>query len=211
MTEVTPIGQLLGVWIAAGLTLLIFSFIYKDNPAFKFAEALFLGVSLGYTAVNTYWNSIAPQVIRPLTPGVNFDAWVLLPVFLGLCIILRVIPSLSWLSRMAFAVYIAGYAGMAIPNEISGRLLPQVGSTMAPFTAATWYITPVILLGVFCTMMYFFFSLEHKGAVGRISRIGVVFVMISFGASFGYTVMARVSLLIGRMQFLFFDWLGLPN
>ena len=32
--------------------------------------------------------------------------------------------------------------------------------------------------------------------------------MIAFGASFGYTVMARVSLLIGRIQFLLHDWLG---
>lgn len=205
------IGEVIGVWIAAGLTLLIFSFIYKDNPFFKFAEALFLGVSLGYTAVNTYWNSIAPQVIRPLTPGENFNFLVLLPVFLGLCIVLRVVPQLSWLSRMAFAVFIAGYAGMAIPTEISGRLLPQVSSTMNPLSADNWFTPLIILIGVFSTMMYFFFSLEHRGAVGKISRLGVVFVMVSFGASFGYTVMARVSLLIGRIQFLFFEWLGLPS
>jgi hypothetical protein len=31
--------------------------------------------------------------------------------------------------------------------------------------------------------------------------------MIAFGASFGYTVMARVSLLIARVQFLLRDWL----
>jgi hypothetical protein len=204
-------GDIIGVWIAAGLTLLIFSFIYKDNPAFKFAEALFLGVSLGYTSVNTYWSNIVPQVVNPLTPGPGFDWKVLIPVFLGVCIILRVIPQLSWMSRMAFAVYIAGYAGLAIPTEISGRLLPQVSSTMQPLTADNWFTPLVILVGVFCTMMYFFFSLEHKGAVGRISRIGVVFVMVSFGASFGYTVMARVSLLIGRIQFLFFEWLGLPS
>ena len=31
--------------------------------------------------------------------------------------------------------------------------------------------------------------------------------MIGFGASFGYTVMARLSLLIGRALFLLQDWL----
>ena len=35
--------------------------------------------------------------------------------------------------------------------------------------------------------------------------------MISFGASFGYTVMARVSLLLGRFQFLLGDWLHLVD
>jgi len=33
--------------------------------------------------------------------------------------------------------------------------------------------------------------------------------MIGFGASFGMTVMARISLLIGRIQFLVNDVLGL--
>jgi hypothetical protein len=33
--------------------------------------------------------------------------------------------------------------------------------------------------------------------------------MVTFGASFGYTVMARISLLTGRVLFLIDDWLGL--
>ena len=33
--------QDLGVWVAAVLTLFIFSFLYKDNPLYKFAEHLF--------------------------------------------------------------------------------------------------------------------------------------------------------------------------
>jgi hypothetical protein len=33
--------------------------------------------------------------------------------------------------------------------------------------------------------------------------------MIAFGAAWGFTVMSRMSLLIGRVQFLLFDWLGL--
>jgi hypothetical protein len=35
------------------------------------------------------------------------------------------------------------------------------------------------------------------------------YMMVFFGATFGYTVMSRVSLLIGRMEFLLGDWLGL--
>jgi hypothetical protein len=33
--------------------------------------------------------------------------------------------------------------------------------------------------------------------------------MITFGASFGYTVMGRISLLVGRITFLLDDWLGI--
>ena len=60
----------------------------------------------------------------------------------------------------------------------------------------------LIFVGVICTLTYFFFSVEHEGIVGGISKIGVVFIMVGFGAAFGNTVMGRVSLLIGRVQFL---------
>jgi hypothetical protein len=69
----------------------------------------------------------------------------------------------------------------------------------------------IIFLGVFCGLIYFYFSKEHKGAFGFASRIGVWILMITFGASFGYTVMGRISLLVGRLTFLFHDWLGLIN
>ena len=42
----------IGVWIAALLTLGIFSFLYKDNPVYKFCEHLFVGVRPG-----TGWSS----------------------------------------------------------------------------------------------------------------------------------------------------------
>jgi hypothetical protein len=66
----------------------------------------------------------------------------------------------------------------------------------------------VLTVGVVCGIIYFFFSKEHKGAFGAASRVGIYILMVTFGASFGYTVMARISLLIGRMSFLG-EWLGL--
>ena len=48
-------------------------------------------------------------------------------------------------------------------------------------------------------LFYFFFSVEHTGPGKLVSRAGIMFLMISFGAGFGYTVMARMSLLIGRL------------
>ena len=67
----------------------------------------------------------------------------------------------------------------------------------------------IMVVGVIATLSYFFFSLEHKGALGKVAKIGIWYIMLAFGAAFGYTVMARISLLIGRLQFLLHDWLGL--
>jgi hypothetical protein len=69
---------------------------------------------------------------------------------------------------------------------------------MWPDTIRNW----IIVLGVCCGLIYFYFSMEHKGAlIGSSSRFGIYVLMMAFGAAFGYTVMARVSLLIGRMLF----------
>ncbi len=80
------------------------------------------------------------------------------------------------------------------------RTPPFVGSYRYPL---------LIFVGTFTGLVYFFFSLEHRRAVGATARVGILFLMVTFGASFGYTVMSRMSLLIGRLDFLLGDWLGL--
>ena len=67
----------------------------------------------------------------------------------------------------------------------------------------------VFTIGLVTSLLYFFYSREHKGALGVAARTGIVFLMVSFGAGYGYTVMSRLSLLIGRFQFLIEDWLGI--
>jgi len=201
------IGEIIGVWLAAGLTLMMFSFIYRDNAFFKLGEHLYLGISVGYFVNIQYHQVLVPDVFRAIR--VEHDYWVLIPSLLGIFILLRLVPSVAWLSRMSFAFYIGGFAGVAIPNVIHGYFLPQLAETLRPFNAG-WgnnLNQIVILLAVFTVLIFFFFSLEHKRLVGGISRIGLFFIMISFGASFGYTVMARISLLIGRFQFLLDDWI----
>ena len=37
------IELIIGAWVATGLTLFIFTFLYKDNPLFKLAENLYVG------------------------------------------------------------------------------------------------------------------------------------------------------------------------
>ena len=67
----------------------------------------------------------------------------------------------------------------------------------------------IIVIGVLTTIVYFFFSIEHEGLVGQTAKVGIWFLMITFGAAFGYTVMGRIALLAIRMEFLMNDWLWL--
>ena len=205
--------MILGAWVATGLTLLIFSFLYKDNPLFKLAEHLYVGVSVGYTIVKTYDTVIVHLIVKPIME--NGELTLLIPVAIGMLMLTRYVPKAAWMSRYAFAFIVGMGSGLAIPRTISSFILKQIEDTVRPLLSMTGpdglafsmnLLNPssnlnalVILLGVSSVLFYFFFSVEHSGAGRAVARTGVIFLMISFGAGFGYTVMARMSLLIGRL------------
>jgi hypothetical protein len=99
-----------------------------------------------------------------------------------------------------------GIVGMGVPMSIHSSVLVQMRSAMIPLNSIN---SALIFIGTVTILLYFFFSKEHKGVYGKVTNVGIWYMMIGFGASFGYTVMARLSLLIGRIQFLLGDWLGL--
>ncbi len=203
------------VWLAALLSLFIFSYLYKDNPLFKFAEHLFTGLSVGYLIVIYYNNIVRSYLLNPVLAD---HRWVLLvPFAIGLLYLFRFIPKLSHLMLIPIAITLGIWNGIALPLTIEADIIRQMQGTMIntsmfrnpwdPYTGLAVGI--LIAVGVICTITYFFFSREHKGALKVSAHIGIWFVMIGFGASFGYTVMARVSLLIGRLQFMFTEWIHL--
>ena len=218
-------SERLGIWIAALLTLAIYSFLYKDNPVYRFAESLLIGLSVGFLLVVTFETTIIPKALEPVAVGFKdvfafgqFDRighliWVLIPLGLGLLMFSRFFPRAGWVSRISLALYIGFGAGASIPANMQSYILKQIDATIRPFLtinslgAAINEI--VILAGLIATLFYFYFSKAHTGAFGKVARLGTFYLMIFFGATFGYTVMARISLLIGRLTFLLHDWLGL--
>jgi len=273
------------IWTTLGaiLTLSVYSFLYKDNPFYKFAEHLVVGVSAGYYLVIYYFNFIHPNVFSPvflLTLGgesIGFGSFLwwmaLIPGILGLLLYARFFPKFSWVGRYALGIYVGGYAGLGISPVMQARVLEQLGAAVVPiagtedpFAAITnialgvvifaavvyllvvkrnlgarnlpakigvvlvsaivgyagWWVLSLIsgagvvsltnillVVGLLGTLTYFFFSMRHVGVLGGLARVGIVFLMVGFGASFGYTVMSRISLLIGRVGFLLHDWLHL--
>ncbi|MEW6687053.1 MAG: hypothetical protein AB1393_12760 [Candidatus Edwardsbacteria bacterium] len=200
----------LWIWIAALLTLAIFSFLYKENPFYRFAEHLFVGVANGY-AISVMWHLVlTPRVITPLQGG-NYI--VIIPTLIGILYFFRFMPRLSWLVRFPIAVALGFSSGMSIPAVLQADFIKQIqGTIVYPHLFVNWQEgiwAVLVFIGVISTIFYFYFSKEHKGILKPISYIGIVFIMVGFGASFGYTVMARISLLIGRVQFLFTDWIHL--
>jgi len=216
--------ETLQLWIGALLTLMIFSFLYRDNAFYKFAEHLFVGVSAAYWMCQGFWGQIVPNLLAKLFPaqmagiveaarGAEVEWHYAIAGTLGLILLLRLIPPIAWMSRWAMAFIIGYTAGTNLTRYLSSDFVTQVQATLArPLISGAgtnWFDTImlnfsnlVIIGGVLCGLIYFFFSKEHSGAFGKMSRVGIWVLMVAFGASFGYTVMARISLLIGRIEFL---------
>jgi len=193
----------LGTLIAAILTLFIFSFLYRDNPFYKFAEYLMVGISVGYFIVISIKTTVVPKLIFPIFR--QGDLLYLIPGILGFFMFLRFFPKLAWLSRISMALIIGAGAGVSIPAMMQAQIFAQMKASMGSYASIN---NIIVTLAVITTLSYFFFSREHKGALGTSAKIGVFFMMLFFGATFGYTVMSRVTLLIGRAQFLLGDFLG---
>jgi len=223
------LSRTLGIWIAALFTLFILSFLYKDNPLYKIAESVVVGVSAAYWMVVGFWTTIVPNLLGKLSPGwikswampgLNTEAELiyLIPLVMGVMLLWRLAPKGSWISRWPLAFIIGTTAGIRLIGFLHADFLGQIRNTIMSLVVTTpdtgfdfWdsMKNVVVVIGVLSTIVYFFFSIEHKGYVGKIAKLGIWFMMITFGAAFGYTVMGRIALLAIRIEFLLNDWLWL--
>jgi hypothetical protein len=225
------LARTIGIWAAAFFTLAIFSFLYRDNAIYKVAEAILIGVSAAYWIVVGFWDVIVPNLIGKISPS-TVQAWAipglsgrdaipnyiyLVPLALGLMLLTRLLPKGGWISRWPLAFIIGAFAGIQMLGYMHGDFLAQIRNSILPlivvnqggFDLSGSLQNTLIVGGVLCCLAYFFFSFEHTGIMGGASRVGVWFLMITFGASFGYTVMGRIALLAIRIEYLLDDWLWL--
>jgi hypothetical protein len=224
------ISRTAGLWVAAFFTLSIFSFLYRDNVFYKIAEAVFVGVTAAYWMVAGFWEGIVSKLLANLLPGL-VRSWSLpdmkpqetnflyvVPLILGIMLLWRLAPRGAWIARWPLAFVVGTFAGIKLISYLEADFVSQIRSTIVPLVVLTtagrfdvWASLRNIglVFGVLSCLTYFFFSVEHRGAVGRIARVGVWFLMITFGASFAFTVMGRIALFAARISFLFDDWLWL--
>jgi len=219
-------------------TLAVLSFLYRDNPIYRFAEHFFVGVAAGYWIVLQFHTVFLPKLWTPFVQkglmgqGIapeesRFQILLLaIPGALGLLMFAQFSRNTSWLARWPMATVIGSFSGLAIIGFAQGDLIPQIQANVLPilrpgsltrlgaapafsteqlwaFLDATSY--PILTIGVICCLIYFFFSTEHRGATGAAAMVGVWFLMVSFGASYGRTVATRVSLFLERATFLLIE------
>ncbi len=218
-------------------TLAIYSFLYKENPFYRVFEHMYIGIATGLGLVISLERFIWPQLLAkifhaspqvyatppqlvaqgaPLTSTVPYEPLYLLyliPMAFGLGYYTIYTKRYAWVSRIVIS-FALGYGGGLAFKGFFAEYIPQSVSSFKPLYVPgdfwTSFNNTIFVFTLVCVMIYFFFSFEHdKPGIKQASTAGRWLMMISFGAFFGATIMARMSLLIERLQFFIEDWL--PN
>lgn len=201
------------IWLSALGTLAIYSVLYKENPVYRLAEHIFIGAAAGY-GVYYAWT----QILKPLWwDRITGGNWVwIFALLAGAMFYFIYSQKHSWISRLIFGGLLGLISGAAFKafaginmDRISASFKPLYvhGPNMTTIESVSASLNNVLFVLILLTVMaYFFFSFEHKSTIRRVpANIGRWVLMFAFGAMFGSTVMARMSLLIGRIYFILHD------
>ena len=219
-----PLLDGLGIWLIALLTLAVFSFLYRDNPVYKLAEHIYVGTAAGYYIYQAFRGTIYPNLIEHIRTGIAEGAakgvlispmWRLGALVMGVMILSRLVPKAAWISRWPTALIMGAFAGLNIAGLTKAQLVDQINASFIPIYSPGMPIWPVmadqgaikassfnhliLVVGLVAVLTYFFFSTKRTGPMARFSTVGIAFVMVTFGATYGSIVLARISLLIGRV------------
>ena len=215
-------------------TFAIFSFLYKENSIYRFFEHFYIGIATSYGIIETIKNFLWPKVLSKLfgTNRVVFPdgtlaesyqvsnlLW-LLPISFGLLYYTLLTKRHKWLAQLVIGCQLGYAAGLSFKG-IFVELMPQIYDSFKPLyvpsSSAQTIANIVFVITLLTALSYFFFTFKRtdirSGQASIVSNtltwcsgIGRWLMMGCFGAFFGSTIMARMALLIERLEFLIKTW-----
>lgn len=186
------------------MTVMCFSYLYKDNPLYRIAEYLFVALSTGYTVAYVYHNNLLPYVQKDMLQ--NGEWSLLIPMAIGLSIYTRYNKKWVWVSRIPMAFWIgygAGYGLAYDPAVFMRQVFDSFINVTDNFPNNLLYAAIVISVIVF----FIFTIKKDAGPAKHTSLFGRYALMVAFGSAFGSITMAYLSLIIGRLQYVLVDCL----
>jgi hypothetical protein len=200
-------------------TLMVFSYLLQDNPLFRVAVFIFVGVSSGYAATVVWHYVLVPKLFEPLLDP-NQLVLLVVPLILSFSLFAKLSPRISWMGNFAMALLVGVGAASALGGALLGTLIPQAQAAIDAFDLRSagsasdalfgLFDGVVMLVGTVFTLGYFHFTGERApdGTARRnrvfewIGWIGRIFIAITFGVLFAGVYMAALTAMIERLSFL---------
>jgi hypothetical protein len=211
-------SDLIWVWMSASLTFMVYSYLlFGDNPVYRLAVHIFIGSSVAYAVVVVVHGVLGSLLLGDLTSDITWKrVMAVFSLVFGLLLLTKLKTSWAWLGNFSVAILLGVGAALAVGGALFGSILPQVKATVNAIDLYGPVNGLVIVVGTISTLLYFHFAAGAKGGLSGMgarlirtsAKLGRWFIVAAFGAIFANTVMARISLLIGRVRFLL-DFFGL--
>jgi hypothetical protein len=206
--------------IAGLLTLFVLSRIISDNLAFRIAQYLFVGVSMGYAFVVLYHQVLLPAIREMIVSAVSAD-WIrlvilVIPFLLSVLLLPRMVGNQtgSWLANFPLGLIFGVGVAVSLVGALAGTMLPQILATIAPAGRDPLQIAGAVLLalGVILVLSYFHFTAERDKGIGHLlilfAQAGRWFLMVAFGFFFAGALITYLTALNERFDGLIRPVLG---
>jgi hypothetical protein len=196
------------------LTLMVLSYLIGDNPAFRVAVYIFVGVSAGYAGAVAWHQVIWPRLIVPL---LQLDLLAFIPLILSTLLLMKLSPRTAWLGNPAVAYLVGVGAAVAVGGAVMGTLFPQTWASMKALDLSAvgnakgelLFEGVVMLIGIVATLAYFQYGVKPGSAgmqqnkvVKYGSWIGQFFIAVTFGVLFAGVFAAAMTAFIERWYFI---------
>jgi hypothetical protein len=215
--------EMLGVWVAAILTLAVLSYVVGDNPVFRLAEYLFVGVAAGYAA-SLAWSLVLWPRLQLLIaePGAHWHYALFFA--LGILLFVRGIRPLAPLANLPLALMVGTGAGLALGGALTGSLVPQLRAAVIPVAPASYgggaigwaraLDAALLVLGTIAVLSAFHYTAQGQGPLGALGNrllrgvgsAGRGLITFAFGVLIAGAALTFFAVLRSRIDFLFYDW-----
>jgi hypothetical protein len=210
--------EVISAFVGLILTLLVFSYLIGDNPLFRIAIYLFIGVSSGYAAAVILRSVILSKLSSFSANNPNQLIWnVIIPLVISLTLFAKLSPRTSSMGNFAMAILVGVGAATVIGGAVIGTLLPQsqaamnafdLGSPIGGSPATKFFTGTVMLLGTVLTLASFHFSTgraadgtpKQNRILGWITSLGRIFVALTLGVLFAGVYLAALTAMIERLS-----------
>lgn len=203
-----PNLEVIGQWVAFILTLIVFSYLIKDNFLYRLALHVLIGVAAGYAFLVSYKAVIEKKLFLPLLQDPQTNVGLIVPLILGLLLLTKLLPRAGWLGNLSLAFLFGVGAGLAVGGAVAGTLWPQVKASMLSLNPVQVGFGKaidnlIILVGTLSALFYFYFTGTRRRKVLKAwVSLGKVFIMMAFGALFATGLVTFLTLLASRIKFL---------
>ena len=202
--------------VAFLLTIMVLSYLIGDNPFFRLAIYIFIGVAAGYAGAVAWHQVLWPKLFRPIIFGTLLERLLaIIPLILGILLLSKLSPRAARLGNPAMAYLVGVGSAVAIGGAVLGTIFPQTLATVDSFypvsigLAERVFEGSIVLVGAITTLVYFHFGARGTAAgpqrgrlIKALSWVGQVFIGITLGAIFAGVYAAAMTALVERIYFL---------